>query len=366
VEAPRRPGLLDRLVEILARLLNAIGLNGTRLQWKWSQRRRATAESAEQLMRSARGQHKMCPSCRALVPRRAPVCSECGERLAAVSAPGWGRVLGQLFPGASRAVSLLFLINGGLFALMLATPTEAVHAGGLSRLMGGFDTYTIMRYGGGLGVLILHDGEWWRLVTSMFLHANLLHIAMNSLALIRLGPLIEELYGAERFWVVYLGSGIAGAALSELPRPSVPVIGASGAICGLIGLLLAYGFQRGGMVGRDIRRSVFEMGLYILAFSLLPGVSLLGHVGGFVGGFLLGLVVPAGAPRSRLTNMMWQLAALAGVLLTLWAFTCVALHGEDFSKHLRGGQGAGPSSARITSASASVGLAPENVRTMRP
>ena len=119
---PGEGGLLERLVELLARLLDAVGLNGRRLLWKWGQRKNRLAEQKGQaavMLRSARAAHKMCPSCRALVPRSAGTCDECGASLAGVSRPGFGRVLAQIFPGATATTSLILLANGFWFIMMI-------------------------------------------------------------------------------------------------------------------------------------------------------------------------------------------------------------------------------------------------------
>ena len=160
------------------------------------------------------------------------------------------------------------------------------------------------------------------------------HFGFNSYVLLQLGPLVEEAYGTEKFWVIYLFSGIVGGLASELLRPQIPVIGASGAIVGLIGLLLAYGIRRGGVIGGNIRSAMTKYAIYILVFSLLPGISLLGHAGGFVGGLLIGLVVPAGATRSRPIAFLFQALALAGLVLVLWSFYQVAMHGGDFLRYI--------------------------------
>ena len=159
-------------------------------------------------------------------------------------------------------------------------------------------------------------------------------IVFCLVVLFSLGPIVEELYGTERFWIIYLLSGISGNLVSQLVSSHTNVIGASGAICGLIGLLLAYGMRRGGSGGEQIKRGMMRYAVYILIFSLLPGISLLSHAGGFAGGLLLGFVVPAGAIRDRSRNMTWQLLSMAGVLLVLFVFYQVSVHGQDFAKHL--------------------------------
>jgi rhomboid protease GluP len=334
-----QPGILDRLVDLIAGVMDMIGLNGTRFRWRWHNRKAQIGEAGlktEIAWRSAKTKHKMCPSCRALVPRGVKSCPECGQGLAGVRAPGVGRLLSNILPGATATTSLLLLVNGLFFMLMLILPPAAGtggQAGGLARLMS-FNTYDLLRLGGGLGSLVMHDGEWWRLVTSIFLHGGLIHFGFNSYVLLQLGPLAEETYGTERFWVIYLWSGIAGNLLAQFLRPGVPVVGASGAIVGLIGLLLAYGIRRGGVIGGNIRSVMTRYAIYILVFSLLPGISLLSHAGGFVGGFLLGLVIPAGALKGRQSALLFQGLALAGVVLVLWSFYQVAMHGGDFLRYL--------------------------------
>jgi rhomboid protease GluP len=333
----KQSGFLDRLVDLVAGALDALGLNGTRFRWKWQRKRaqfRETGLKGEILWRSAKTKHKMCPSCRALVPRSSRKCPECGAGLAGVRAPGIGRLLSNIFPGATATTSLLLLVNGLFFmlALMLPPTVASGQPTGLGRLMS-FNVYDLLRLGGGLGSLAIHDGEWWRLVTSIFLHGGLLHFGFNSFVLLQLGPLVEETYGTEKFWVIYLWSGIAGNLASQLAQQRVPVVGASGAIVGLIGLLLAYGIRRGGVIGGNIRSVMTRYAIYILVFSLLPGISLLSHAGGFAGGFLLGLVIPAGASRSRQAAAGFQMLAMAGVVLVLLSFYQVALHGGDFLRY---------------------------------
>ncbi len=332
-------GLADQLVEFVAKTLNGLGLNGTRLQWKWNKRRRDLAERGVQreiLWRSAKGKHKMCPSCRALVPRGAATCTECGEGLAAVRAPGVGRMLSNILPGATTATSLLLLVNGLFFLLLLMSSTlTSSQPGGNGGGLMGFGTEVLRRHGAMQPPLVTQLGEWWRLISANFLHGGLIHFGFNSYVLLQLGPLVEETYGTDRFWVSYLFSGISGYVLVlALGSPYRPVIGASCAIVGMIGLLLAYGIRRGGAVGGNIRTAMLQYAFYILIFSLLPGISFLGHAGGFIGGFLIGFVVPAGQLRNPTQIRFWRALSVAGVLLVLYAFYQVAIHGSEYLKYV--------------------------------
>lgn len=317
----------DRAVEALAKLLDALGMNGTRLRWKWNQRQSLLGEQsarAEQVWRSARAPHKMCPHCRALVPRSARTCTECGESLRGVSAPGLGRVLSNLLPGISGATSLLVLVNGLLFLLMLMVPPppQVEVAAGFGRLMG-LDGPTLLRFGAGHGELTFVYGEWWRLITPIFLHGGLLHIAMNTFALLQLGPLTEHTYGRDRFVVVYLFSGVTGFFASQIFGSFT--VGASASLSGLIGLLLVYAYRHHG--SSTFKQVMLQNAILLLIVSFaFPIVDWRAHLGGMAGGALFGLLVKPEGRRSKVADRAWSVAAGLCVLLVLVAFWQVAIH----------------------------------------
>lgn len=310
---PPRKGLLDHAIEWLASAMDTLGLGGRRLRWRWSQRRLRLDEAGMQissLLRPARARHRMCPGCHALVPRRARRCPQCGTGLG-LALPGAG-----LLPRGATATSLLLLANGALFLLMLMTSIR--NEEGLA-LLGAFSGAIFAKYGAVSAAAAFGFGEWWRLLTALFLHGGLLHFAFNSYALLGLGPLVEGEYGAERFWVVYLASGFLGNLAHVLLSPA-PVVGASGAICGLVGVLIAYGSRVGTAGGRSVKAEMLRFAVLIGVISLMPGVSWQAHLGGLVGGLGLGWLVPTGEFRSRAAGALWQGLSLAGVILVLFCF----------------------------------------------
>jgi rhomboid protease GluP len=136
---------------------------------------------------------------------------------------------------------------------------------------------------------IVAGGEYWRLVTPIFLHANLLHLGFNCYALYILGPQVERHFGYMRFLVVYLLSGIAGVIASVAFKPAAYSVGASGAIFGLVGALIVYLYQNrdlfGGM-GRRRLASAIQVAVMNLIIGFASGgvIDNWGHIGGFAGG----------------------------------------------------------------------------------
>jgi rhomboid protease GluP len=328
--------LLDRLVELWAKILDAVGLNGARVRWKWNQRRRDLGEAgfkAEMVVRSTQVSYKMCPHCRALVPRSARRCTECDASLAGVRAPGLTRIVANLIPGATATTFLILLTNALLFVVVLMLPVrlDVDEAGTpLSRLWM-FDPLSLIRYGSGLSGLTLEMHEWWRLVTPVFLHGGLLHFALNSMALVRLGPLVEEEYGTERLASIYVLCGLAGSAASQLLRQT-HTVGASGALCGLLGLLLVHGGRIGGAYGQRLKSVMLQNAVLMLGISFVPGVDLLNHLGGFVMGCALGFVAPSGPFRSRGTEIVWQIFAWLALALVLASLYAMATRGMADAK----------------------------------
>lgn len=150
-----------------------------------------------------------------------------------------------------------------------------------------------------VGVAVVQYGEWWRIFTAAFLHANLLHIAFNMFALYQVGNVVEALYGKVRFILLYVvaivGSGLAVVAFNY----DIPTLGASGAIFGLFGALVAVGLRLG-QRGRSLIWQVLPIiGLNLVFTVSVPGISIAAHVGGLLTGFVAGLVLfmmPAARP----------------------------------------------------------------------
>lgn len=342
--AENEGGFVDRVVDLIARGMDSLGLNGTRFRWRWNRRRREFGEvamRAEMFARSTRGAHKMCPSCRALVPRSAGTCSECGTSLSRVRAPGMTRALENLIPGTTATTFFILSANVILFALMVVRPFAAPGDDSVPPGAGlmGFDGDTLIRYGSGISFVTLARGEWWRFVTPIFLHGGLIHLVFNSLALVRLGPLVEEEYGTERLAAIYVLTGLAGSAASQVIRHT-HTVGASGALCGLLGLLLVHGYRVGGGYGARLKSVMIQNVIIMAGMSLLPRIDWMNHLFGFLAGCVLGGIVPSGSFRSRANEVVWQIAGFVSFVLVLAALAMMATHGADDALWFRSLRGA--------------------------
>jgi membrane associated rhomboid family serine protease len=158
---------------------------------------------------------------------------------------------------------------------------------------------------------LVASGEWYRLVTGGFLHANLLHLGMNMFALWILGNQLETVLGKVRFGIVYFAALMAASLGVMLVSPLDATVGASGAIYGLFGVAVAYQLARG--------ISLMQSGLGgILLINLLftfgiPGISIGGHVGGLAGGFVCGLIIYQLGPRLNNELLVNALCVALGV-----------------------------------------------------
>ena len=134
-------------------------------------------------------------------------------------------------------------------------------------------------------------GQYWRLITCMFLHGDILHLICNMYALYVVGPRVEDFFGKKKFLLIYFLSGLSGSLLSIGLNNNAVSVGASGAIFGLFGALLYFGYTYRGYVGAIIKSQILPAILINLAISFMPGIDLWGHVGGLIGGVITAKMV---------------------------------------------------------------------------
>ena len=193
---------------------------------------------------------------------------------------------------------ILLGANVMIFAAMVASSTNPI---AFANPFQEFSLRLSVHFGANYGLYTL-SGDWWRLVTYMFLHGSLMHIAFNMWCLWDLGALCESLYGRWSFAGIYLITGVAGGVGSLAWNPGVWSVGASGAIFGLAGALIAsfylgeFSLPRVAISG-TLRSLVFFVGFNVLFGSLFPGIDNACHAGGLISGLILGALIARVAPE---------------------------------------------------------------------
>jgi rhomboid protease GluP len=177
----------------------------------------------------------------------------------------------------------------------------------------------LVQWGSNFGPRTL-GGEWWRLFTSMFLHFGLLHLLFNMWALWSLGQLTERLFGSAYYLAVYLFAGLCGSVASLLWHPSINSAGASGAIFGVLGGLLAFMVNPRTRIPASIVAAQRNSALVFVAYNLLNGFAHAGidnaaHIGGLLSGFAFGWVLGRPLDAESRQNPAARLAAAAAAAI---------------------------------------------------
>ncbi len=291
-----------------------LGLNGTRLQWRlirFQESIRRRLANAGNRSRRVTFRNKLCTRCRALVDTSEPSCPRCGAHVLPRSVTRLGQLIDFVAPKHAPMITLLViscavffvipLFWSGPSALMLPNRTDLTRLGAL------------------VPELVFYRNDWHRLITYGFLHANLIHIGFNLTALIQIGPFLEEEIGSARLFVVYMVSLIgAGLADTWLRLTTMTyIVGASGAVFGLIGFSIIYG-QFSGRRGLELRNMMLRWALFGLGFGfLVPGIDNIAHIGGCLSGMAVALPI---ALRPQRDHGLWRFIAVVLLLTSVVAF----------------------------------------------
>jgi rhomboid protease GluP len=246
----------------------------------------------------------------------APVCFYCGRRNPSLW--GFGASIGRLVGEVDFARAVIAVcVVAYVASLLLNLPAATSMRGPFSLLS---PSSASLNQLGMTGAYAWAQGRWWTLLTAIYLHGGLLHLLFNLLWVRQLAPEVEELFGRARLMVIFTAGGVLGFVVSDLVGVSFSV-GASGAIFGLLGALVSYGWSRGGTFGVAIVRHYghWALILFVLGF-LMPGVNNLAHAGGFAGGYLAGATL-----RSRERRPETGVDAVLGALMLMLTIVSFAL-----------------------------------------
>jgi rhomboid protease GluP len=169
-------------------------------------------------------------------------------------------------------------------------------------------------------------GEWWRFITPIFIHIGMLHLFFNSYALWIVGPQVEKLYGAARFVILYVLTGVAGVYASYFYHPQSVSAGASGAIFGLFGVLLVFGVRYRNSIPPFFKRAVGTGVLPVIVINLIigftiPAIDNSAHLGGLLAGAALATLVPFQKPGAETPGIFRtvQMVLLAAIVVSFYA-----------------------------------------------
>ncbi|MGH2709950.1 MAG: rhomboid family intramembrane serine protease [Actinomycetota bacterium] len=251
-----------------------------------------------------RCERPICPECMTAAPvgHHCPTCvAEARKETRRIRRP---------FSRPKSVTIVLLLVNVGVFAV------DAVIA-----LFGNRD---VLLEAGAMIPVLIAQGEWWRLITAIFLHIGILHLAFNSLALFVFGGLIESALGSTRMLILYLVTGFAASVASfTFGASGVAAAGASGAIFGLLGAWLVYNLRRRSLslARSNVQSALFLIGINLVFGFTVPGIDNIAHIGGLVSGVLAGFAAEGfgRGPTRRLTRVGGFLAiTVVALVLAVW------------------------------------------------
>ena len=261
----------------------------------------------------------LCPNCKKLISADEPRCPHCG-----IARPGSrlkNNLFTRLFVGTDQIIKAIIFVNVGMYiiSLLLGPWSSGFSLNPLSLLSPSNRSLLLLGATGTVPIDRLH--RWWTLISANYLHVGLLHILFNLIALRQIAPLVIREFGPHRMVILYFLTGIIGFLVSYLAGVEL-TIGASAAVCGLIGASLYYGKSRGGIYGQAIYRQIGAWALGIFIFGLLvPSINNWGHGGGMVAGAMLGFVL--GYEEKRRERLFHRILAglcvVATLMILLWA-----------------------------------------------
>lgn len=248
----------------------------------------------------------ICPDCMrsASVGFHCPDCVREGQ--ASIRRPRLSTALRRFAARWGLATSGLLVVNVAVYVVTVVAALP--YGGGLMQNSTSplFQQFSLIPF-------LVDDGEWWRLLSSAFLHFGLFHLAMNMLALLVLGTDLEHYLGPARFLGLFLVAALCGgAAVALFANPLSQTVGASGGVFGLLGAAVVVIRHRHG----DLRPLISVLVLNAI-ISFLPGISLLGHLGGLIGGALAALVLIFARRSTALQVTGLALVVIAAVVPVL-------------------------------------------------
>lgn len=284
----------------------------------------------EAVLKRQRTGSVLCTSCGVLVGVNDDRCYNCNRRN-----PGlWGYASAVRSLGSDVGfVPFVIGTCATLYVLTLLASQGNIGMGGLFSLFSP-SQQALFLFGESGAVPVFTAGRWWTVLSAAWLHAGILHILFNMMAVRQLAPVTADLYGPGRMVIIYTAGAVLGFSLSSFAGAYIPgflflrggqfTVGASASIAGLIGAMLAYGHRTGSSMASSQAKSYILM-LAVYGF-MLPGIDNYAHAGGFAGGYLAARVLDPMKPE-RIDHVAIAVGCLAVSILSI---VVSVLHGFQF------------------------------------
>ncbi len=266
----------------------------------------------------------LCPHCGKITDIAEANCIWCG------SATGYSARMKQrwinLLNDSEMLIQGVLYLNIGMFvlSLFLNSHIPAITLNPFTALSPDAESLLLLGATGTGPIDTIHfrwSLGWLTFLSANYLHGGILHILFNMVALKQIAPVVAREYGVYRFIIIYSIGGVIGFYVSYLAGISL-TIGASSAICGLLGALLFFGWSRGGQYGNLVFKQIgsWILTLFIFGF-LMSGINNWGHLGGILGGMVLGWILGYGEkrPEAHLDRFAAGTIAVITLLVLGWS-----------------------------------------------
>ena len=258
----------------------------------------------------------LCQYCGQLIGSEEEKCFSCGRSKAAQKI--------ARFDGGAMLMPAIIILCVVLYGASLLIDTgEFRQRGGLMSI--GSPDMKALYLLGMTGGSAWKSGYYWTVLSASLLHGGLLHILFNMMWLNNLSKIGSSIWGPHRMVILFVLTGVSGFVLSNVML-NAPTVGASCSIFGIMGALIVFGHRRGGEAGRSMSNQIWAWVIIGLIFGMsIPGINNYGHIGGLLGGFVVGYVFPRIERTAESVQLRWcayglLLLTIASVILSIINF----------------------------------------------
>ncbi|HPZ10155.1 MAG TPA: rhomboid family intramembrane serine protease [Candidatus Eremiobacteraeota bacterium] len=290
------------------KIFDKLGMNGTVWQWrirKYEENLIILKKNMGGKYFSELGRNRAC-TCGAIITPEDRVCPRCRAKVSPYFIEVFRRILGlktsQVIAGT--AIFVFLSVADFIFSMAYGGITSLMSPGNKTLWLSG-------------AMLTPFNGDWWTIITSIFVHIGIAHIGFNMFALIQVGPVLEQILGFKRFFSIFMITGISASMATMFLLQNAISAGASGSLFGLIGMGITY-FHRNNQ--NRIRNFFLKWAIYAFAFGIFIGANNVAHIAGALSGLLMGCLLETRQKKNKILDILWLLLTIILGLLLAGSF----------------------------------------------